>query len=331
MAKAARKSVVKKTTASPTTGKATKNKPVAVAKTKAVATKAMTKKAAVKKATVKTVAKKKIANKEVAAKPGVTAAKNPSGESTKALREKPAASAKMPTPNNKKAVNKKQVTTKPVEETKEKPAPSKTAAPRKPAKNRKPTAADRAADAVAALVANNSKSTNTRAPAAVSVQAIAAKPSTAPAAPVVRTRSVNLDEVKLPEGYAPTASEEYMSPLQLLYFREKLRSWRDELITESQETLDHLRSEIRDVGDEAERASRESDNILELRTRDRYRKLIKKIHDAIKRVDDGSYGYCEETGEEIGLGRLGARPIATLTVDAQERREMFQRQFRDDR
>ncbi|MGB1883696.1 MAG: RNA polymerase-binding protein DksA [Gammaproteobacteria bacterium] len=122
-----------------------------------------------------------------------------------------------------------------------------------------------------------------------------------------------------------------MNPQQLLYFRNKLESWREELIEESQETLNHLRSEIRDVGDEAERASRESDNILELRTRDRYRKLLKKIDDAVKRVEDGSYGYCEETGEEIGIGRLEARPIATLTVDAQERREMLQRQFREDR
>jgi DnaK suppressor protein len=142
---------------------------------------------------------------------------------------------------------------------------------------------------------------------------------------------INLDDIELPTGYTPSPDEEYMSPTQLVYFRNKLRQWRDELIAESQETLDHLRSEIRDVGDEAERASRESDNILELRTRDRYRKLLKKIDDAIKRIEDGSYGYCEETGEEIGLGRLEARPIATLTVDAQERREMLQRQFRDDR
>jgi len=129
----------------------------------------------------------------------------------------------------------------------------------------------------------------------------------------------------------PSKDEEYMNPMQLLYFRNKLQNWRDELITESQETLDHLRSEIRDVGDEAERASRESDNILELRTRDRYRRLLKKIDDAIKRIEDGSYGFCDETGEDIGLARLEARPIATLTVDAQERRELFQKQFRDDR
>ena len=108
------------------------------------------------------------------------------------------------------------------------------------------------------------------------------------------------------------------------FIRETGRRWQSQLVA-------YLRSEIRDVGDEAERASRESDNILELRTRDRYRKLLNKIDAAMKRIEDGSYGYCEETGEEIGLGRLEARPIATLTVDAQERREMLQRQFRDDR
>ncbi|MEM7540717.1 MAG: RNA polymerase-binding protein DksA [Pseudomonadota bacterium] len=144
-------------------------------------------------------------------------------------------------------------------------------------------------------------------------------------------RSVNLDGVELKPGYLPSSKEEYMGPEQLLYFKRKLETWRDELIIESQQTLEHLRTEIREVGDEAERASRESDNILELRTRDRYRKLLKKIGEALKRIEEGSYGYCEETGEEIGLSRLEARPIATLTVDAQERREMFRRQFRDER
>lgn len=141
---------------------------------------------------------------------------------------------------------------------------------------------------------------------------------------------VNLDEIKLPPGYRPAPHEEYMSPEQLAYFKRKLQNWRQELILESQETLEHLRTETRDVGDDAERASRESDNILELRTRDRYRKLLTKIGQALKRIEDGSYGFCEETGEDIGLARLEARPIATLTVDAQERRELFQRQFRDD-
>lgn len=154
---------------------------------------------------------------------------------------------------------------------------------------------------------------------------------TAPKAESKPARKViNLDEVKLPNGYRPSPNEEYMGPTHLAYFKRKLQNWRQELIVESQETLEHLRTETRDVGDEAERASRESDNILELRTRDRYRKLLYKIDQALKRIEDGAYGFCEETGEEIGLGRLEARPIATLTVDAQERRELFQRQFRDD-
>jgi DnaK suppressor protein len=141
----------------------------------------------------------------------------------------------------------------------------------------------------------------------------------------------NLDEIELPVGYVPSPTEEYMNPLQLAYFRNKLETMRREKINDAQGTLEHLRTETRDVGDEAERASREADNILELRARDRERKLLKKIGESLRRIEDGSYGFCEETGEEIGLGRLEARPTAHLTVDAQERREMFQKQFRDDR
>ncbi|TVQ29313.1 MAG: RNA polymerase-binding protein DksA [Wenzhouxiangella sp.] len=122
-----------------------------------------------------------------------------------------------------------------------------------------------------------------------------------------------------------------MCPEHLAYFRQKLLNWRSELIEESQETINNLRGEVRDVGDEAERASRETENSLELRTRDRYRKLLGKIDQALNRVDDNSYGYCEETGEEIGLARLEARPIATLCLDAQERWELKQKQMRDSR
>ncbi|MGB0514816.1 MAG: RNA polymerase-binding protein DksA [Wenzhouxiangellaceae bacterium] len=139
------------------------------------------------------------------------------------------------------------------------------------------------------------------------------------------------EPVNLPEGYKPSDDEEYMNPQQLEYFRQKLLSWRQELIDESQETINNLRGEVRDVGDEAERASRETENSLELRTRDRYRKLLGKIDQALGRIDDGSYGYCEETGEEIGLARLEARPIATLCLDAQERWELKQKQMKDSR
>lgn len=135
------------------------------------------------------------------------------------------------------------------------------------------------------------------------------------------------ERVELKKGYKPKKSEKYMSQQQQEYFRQKLLSWRGDLVEESRETISHLQHEVRDVGDEAERATRETENSLELRTRDRYRKLIRKIDKALIRLDDGEYGYCDETGEEIGLDRLEARPIATLCLDAQERWELRQRQL----
>jgi DnaK suppressor protein len=139
------------------------------------------------------------------------------------------------------------------------------------------------------------------------------------------------ERVELKKGYKPKKSEKYMSPQQQEFFRQKLLNWRDDLVEESRETISHLQQEVRDVGDEAERATRETENSLELRTRDRYRKLIRKIDKALIRLDDGEYGYCEETGEEIGLDRLEARPIATLCLDAQERWELRQKQQGDGR
>jgi DnaK suppressor protein len=135
--------------------------------------------------------------------------------------------------------------------------------------------------------------------------------------------------INLPHGYVPSSKEEYMNPRHLAYFREKLRNWRDQLVEESRQTMDNLRGEVRDVGDEAERATRETENSLELRTRDRYRKLIAKIDKALRRIEEGTYGFCEETDEEIGIERLDARPIATLSLDAQERREHLQKQMGD--
>ncbi len=142
---------------------------------------------------------------------------------------------------------------------------------------------------------------------------------------------MTVTKVKLPKGYKPSAKEEYMNPKHVEYFRQKLTRWRDDLVAESRETISNLQTEVRDVGDEAERATRETENSLELRTRDRYRKLINKINKTLARLDDGDYGYCEETGEEIGLERLEARPIATLCLDAQERWELRQKQMGDGR
>lgn len=131
----------------------------------------------------------------------------------------------------------------------------------------------------------------------------------------------------LPPDYRPTDDEPYMSPRQLAYFRHQLIQWQDELLAESQRTLQSLRDDTHlDVGDEADRATREELQALELRSRERYRKLLAKIDDALERIADGSFGYCEETGEPIGVGRLLARPIATLSVEAQERHEQRERQ-----
>lgn len=134
----------------------------------------------------------------------------------------------------------------------------------------------------------------------------------------------------LPPDYKPSEGEEFMNPMQLEYFRQKLLRWRAELLDESSETLSSLQSENLAEPDLADRATRETDRAIELRTRDRERKLIAKIDDALRRIDEGSYGYCEETNEPISLRRLEARPIATLSLEAQERHERMERTHRDD-
>lgn len=134
----------------------------------------------------------------------------------------------------------------------------------------------------------------------------------------------------LPPDYRPSDDEEFMSPLQLEYFRQKLLRWRAELLRESSETLESMQEESLAQPDLTDRASMETDRAIELRTRDRERKLISKIDAALERVSDGSYGYCLETDEPISLRRLEARPIATLSLEAQERHERDERMHRDD-
>src|SRR5687768_17379421 len=131
-------------------------------------------------------------------------------------------------------------------------------------------------------------------------------------------------------GYRPSEDEQFMSERQLEYFKQKLFDWKEDILKESRETLTHLQSETENHPDLADRASSETDRALELRTRDRQRKLISKIDEALRRIEDGSYGYCEETGEPIGVARLDARPIATLSLEAQERHERRERVHRDD-
>jgi len=244
------------------------------------------------KAAAKPAEVKKAADKPAAKS---SSAKSPSAAAAKTT-SKPAAQAESATPA---------------------PAAAKTAAAGK-----KPAAQPKAGESMAPAIAA------TASIPAEGLKARAVKPS----------KPVNTNEVPpivvptrvdLPEGYRPSPDEEYMNPNHLEYFRRKLMAWRAELVEESKQTIDNLREEVRDVGDEAERATRETENSLELRTRDRYRKLIGKIDKALKRIDDGVYGYCEETGEEIGIERLEARPIATLCLDAQERWEHRQRLMGD--
>lgn len=130
--------------------------------------------------------------------------------------------------------------------------------------------------------------------------------------------------------YRPSEDEPFMNDRQLEYFKNKLLVWKEEILRESRETVTHLQKETENHADLADRASSETDRALELRTRDRQRKLISKIDQALRRVEDGSYGYCEETGEPIGLARLDARPTATLSLEAQERHERRERVHRDD-
>ncbi len=230
--------------------------------------------------------------------------------------QKAAKPARKPAPASKKPAKKKIVAKKPAAKKPlvAKPAPKKAAkpAPVKPVKASAPVTSSKTATA----------------PKKATMAAIPNTPDTL-SRDDGRYALPNTVVINLPAGYHPTQKEEYMGPRQLAYFRAKLQKWREDLVEESKQTIDNLRDEVRDVGDEAERATRETENSLELRTRDRYRKLIAKIDKALKRIEEGRYGFCEETDEEIGLDRLEARPIATLCLDAQERWEHRQKQMGD--
>jgi DnaK suppressor protein len=134
----------------------------------------------------------------------------------------------------------------------------------------------------------------------------------------------------LPDGYRPSADEDFMNPLQQEYFRRKLQAWKEEILQEAKETLETLQQESLREPDLTDRASAETDWSIELRTRDRQRKLISKIESALRRIDSGEYGYCEVTGEPIALQRLDARPTATMTVEAQEKHEREEKVSREE-
>ena len=143
-------------------------------------------------------------------------------------------------------------------------------------------------------------------------------------------RSGGLGPAADPKFYRPSDKEPFMNERQRDYFRLKLLNWREDILKEAKETLQHLQDESQNHPDLADRASSETDRAIELRARDRQRKLIAKIDAALQRIEDGTYGYCEETGEPITLKRLEARPIATLSIEAQERHERRERVYRDD-
>ncbi len=137
-------------------------------------------------------------------------------------------------------------------------------------------------------------------------------------------------ETFLPEDYRPAEDEPFMNERQMEYFRRKLAAWKEDLLADSRDTIEGLQESTRNIPDVADRASEETDRALELRTRDRQRKLVGKIDSALRRIDEGEYGYCEDTGEPISLKRLDARPIATLSLEAQERHERREKVHRDD-
>ncbi|MDQ0317523.1 RNA polymerase-binding protein DksA [Amorphus orientalis] len=136
--------------------------------------------------------------------------------------------------------------------------------------------------------------------------------------------------VEIDVDYRPSEDEPFMNERQRAYFRKKLLAWKDDILREAKETLEQLQEDSSNHPDLADRASSETDRAIELRARDRQRKLIAKIDAALQRIEDGSYGYCEETGEPISLKRLDARPIATLSIEAQEQHERRERIYRDD-
>jgi DnaK suppressor protein len=226
-----------------------------------------------------------------------------------------------------------------------KPASAKVPAARR-VEPRKPVAASRKAVAATATRPHSERTVGAARPETPSLQPSA--PASSPERAPERARLQVLNEVDEGDGnepgsllagprnvqpYVPKRGEQYMSKEQLVHFQHILLSWKRDLMEEVDRTVSHMKDEAANFPDPNDRATQEEEFSLELRTRDRERKLIRKIDEALKRIEDGSYGYCLETGEEIGIKRLEARPVATLSIEAQERRERRERQYgdRDDR
>ena len=298
------------------------------------------KKATKKKATKKKVSKKKVAKKKVAKK--TSKKKVAKKTSKKKVAKKQTAKKKV----SKKKVSKKKVTKKKTSKKKvAKKAASKKKAPAKKAPSKKATA-KKAASKKAASKSSPDKGATSEDGKPVKRKILTKDPiernkarnslpapmNPADQIPTRPKRRKNVSNDNLIHGITPyklAKGEEYMNDAQLEHFRNILSAWKDDLMQEVDRTVHHMQDEASNFPDPNDRATQESEFGLELRTRDRERKLLKKISQAITRTEDGSYGYCEETGEEIGLKRLEARPVATLCVEAQERREVAERQYRD--
>ncbi len=275
--------------------------------------------------------KKRSAAKTAASKK--TAAKKPGSKKKSVTRKKVAAKK---TPARKAAASKKSVSKK-KPAAKKKTASKKTAAKKKPAKKKVSSKKAAASKKPAAKKKAAKKTTSAKKPArkpakpprkAAAVRKARRRGGSAIVEPPPPTFSFS-GPLKSFQPYQPRRGEEYMSDEMLEHFRKILVAWKQELMEEVDRTVHHMKDEAANFPDPNDRATQESEFGLELRTRDRERKLLKKIDDALGRIEDGTYGYCQETGEEIGLRRLEARPVATLTVEAQERRELAEKQYRD--
>ena len=276
----------------------------------------------------KVAAKKKPARKKAASKRKVTRKKAVTKKraSKKTTTKKKAARKKAAKKKvTKKKVSKKKASTK---KASKKKASKKKVAKKKVAK-KKASKKKVAKKKVAKKKVTKKKAAKKK----VSKKAVSKKQPAARKKKAARPRRSRSDVLTAPihgiSPYQPKRGEDYMSEEQLEHFREILNAWKRELMYEVDRTVHHMQDEAANFPDPNDRATQESEFGLELRTRDRERKLLRKIDSALARIDDGSYGYCDETGEEIGLKRLEARPVATLCLEAQERRELAERQFRD--
>jgi DnaK suppressor protein len=286
------------------------------------------KKAASKKRKKTTTSKKKVVAKK-------STSKKPASRKRKVVKKKPSPAKK--TASKKKSVSKKKAVKKKVTKVTKKKAAAKKVSKKKVAKKapakKKVSSKKKVAKKAPSRKAPSKKAPSKKAPAKKKVAAsrpAAKKAVRKPAAPRARTGSNLLSgPIHGIEPYKPRRGEDYMSDVQLEHFNNILSAWKRELMFEVDRTVHHMQDEAANFPDPNDRATQESEFGLELRTRDRERKLLRKIDQALARIKDGSYGWCDETGEEIGLKRLEARPVATMCLEAQERRELAERQFRD--